>query len=135
MAVSWATAGAAGIVLVGRNAKTLQLTESNIAKASQSVIVLTLPTDVTIESDVKMLFEKTKAKFGNVHVLINSAGSMAQGMVGDAPLTSWWGDFVRGDIHNGLRCLRFVRKSMSKEASFRFKPSSRRSAARVPLST
>ena len=52
------------------------------------------PADVSDESSVTSLFAKVKAKFGEAHVLVNSAGSMGGGLIGDAPLASWWGDFV-----------------------------------------
>lgn len=52
------------------------------------------PTDVSDESSVTSLFAKVKAKFGEAHILVNSAGSMGGGLIGDAPLASWWGDFV-----------------------------------------
>ena len=96
VARAWAQAGAAGIVLVGRKAESLNLTVDNVAKISNSIPVLTQPADIADESSVKTLFEKVKAKFGKAHVLVNAAGSMGGGMIGDAPLASWWQDFVSG---------------------------------------
>jgi len=60
------------------------------------------PADVSDESSVTSLFAKVKAKFGEAHVLVNSAGSMGGGLIGDAPLASWWGDFVSSlpTLHN-----------------------------------
>ena len=52
------------------------------------------PTDVSDESSVKSLFGKVKDRFGKAHVLVNAAGSMGGGMVGDVALASWWSDFV-----------------------------------------
>ena len=94
IAKAWAQAGAAGIVLVGRKAETLNLTAENISKVSKSIPVIAEPTDITNETSVKSLFDKVKAKFGKAHVLVNSAGTMGGGMVGDVPLPSWWMDFV-----------------------------------------
>ena len=61
---------------------------------AESVPVVAEPTDVSDEASVKALFEKVNAKFGRANVLVNSAGSMGGGMVGDVPLASWWADFV-----------------------------------------
>ena len=94
VARAWAQADAAGIVLVGRKAETLNITAEGIAKASKSVPTLVEPTDISDESSVKSLYEKIKAKFGKAHVLVNSAGSMGGGPIGDVPLASWWADFV-----------------------------------------
>ena len=94
IAKAWAQAGAAGIVLVGRKAETLNLTVENISKVSKSIPIIAEPTDVTDEASVKSLFDEVKAKFGKAHVLVNSAGTMGGGMVGDVPLASWWIDFV-----------------------------------------
>ena len=96
IARAWAQAGAAGIILVGRKAETLNLTAENIAKISSSVPVISVPTDVTIESSVQQLFQKAKGKFQKVQVLVNAAGTMGGGMIGDVPLASWWADFVSG---------------------------------------
>ena len=94
IAKAWAQVSAAGIVLVGRKAETLNLTVDNITKISKSIPLIAEPTDVSDESSVKSLFAKVKAKFGKAHVLVNAAGSMGGGMVGDVPLASWGADFV-----------------------------------------
>jgi len=82
-------------VLVGRNPENLGITADKVAAVSKSIEVLVQPTDVSDELGVKKLFEKVKAKFDQAHILINAAGTMGSGMMGDAPLASWWRDFVR----------------------------------------
>lgn len=95
MAKAWAHAGAAGIVLVGRTADTLKLTASNIDEINSSIPVLAEPTDIANEAGVKQLFSKVKTQLGGKsYALVNSAGSMGGGQVGDVALASWWGDFV-----------------------------------------
>ncbi len=79
---------------MGRKAETLNLTAENISKISKSISIIVEPTDVSDESSVKSLFGKIKAHYGKAHVLVNSAGSMNGGMIGDIPMASWWGDFV-----------------------------------------
>jgi len=82
-------------VLVGRNSENLGITADKVAAVSKSIEVLVQPTDVSDELGVRKLFEKVKAKFDQAHILINAAGAMGSGMMGDAPLASWWRDFVR----------------------------------------
>ena len=99
---AWAQAGAAGIVLIGRTAETLNLTVDNISKINKSIPVIAEPTDVSNESSVKSLFAKVKARFGKAHVLINSAVKVTPGPIGDVPVESWWGDYVRNFLHNAV---------------------------------
>ena len=94
IAKAWAQAGSAGIVLAGCKAETLNLTVENVSKISKSIPIIAEPTDITDETSVKSLFDNVKAKFDKAHVLVNSAGTMGGGMVGDVPLPSWWIDFV-----------------------------------------
>ena len=91
---AWATAGAHGVVLVGRKDDSLQITAEQISKISSSVAVLTQAADIANESSVKALFAAVKAKFGKAHVLVNAAATVGGGPIGDAPLGSWWQDFV-----------------------------------------
>ncbi|KAL8923536.1 MAG: hypothetical protein Q9172_003072 [Xanthocarpia lactea] len=93
IAMAWAQAGAAGIVLVGRTATSLDLTAQGVSQISDSLPVMVQPADVSDEIGVKSAFAKIKTRFGKAHVLVNAAGSMGGGMIGDAPLESWWGDF------------------------------------------
>ena len=122
--MAWAEAGAAAIVIVGRNPSTLEMTAKKIAAVGKSTPVLAHPTDVSSESSVKELFERIREKFDKAHVLVNAAGTMSQGMIGDAPLASWWGDFVGGSLPTrGRQCklnkLTVFRKTTSKGLSYR----------------
>lgn len=94
IARAWAQAGASGIVLAGREADTPNLTVENVANISESNPVMSVPTDVSDESSVKSLFEKVKDKFGKAHVLVNTAVTVGEGMMGDIPQASWWAAFV-----------------------------------------
>lgn len=94
IATAWAQAGAAGIVLVGRNLDSLNAAAANVQSISAGLPILVQKTDVSSEADVKILFEKVKAKFGKAIALVNSAGAMGGGMVGEAEPSAWWQDFV-----------------------------------------
>ena len=74
------------------------MTSEKIAAVGNSTPVLAHPTDVSSESSVKERFERVREKFDKAHVLVNAAGTMSQGMIGDTPQASWWGDFVGGSL-------------------------------------
>ncbi|KAM0799895.1 hypothetical protein BDR22DRAFT_806664 [Usnea florida] len=109
IARAWSEAGAAGIVLVGRKADNLAITAENVANISSFIPILSVPTDVSDEASVKSLFAKVKAKFEKVHVLVNAAASMGGGLVGDAPLASWWADFETNVKGTFLTTQSFIR--------------------------
>lgn len=94
IARAWAQAGAAGIVLAGRKAESLELTADNVSQISKNIPIIVQRTDVSDETSVRSLFAKTKTQFSKVDVLVNAAGSMGGGMIGELPLASWWADFV-----------------------------------------
>ena len=102
IARAWAQAGAAGIVLIGCTAETLNLTVDNVSKINQAIPVIAEPTDVSNEASVKSLFAKVKAKFGKAHVLVNAAAKLTQGLIGDVPVASWWSDYVRSFLNKAV---------------------------------
>jgi len=59
-------------VLAARNEQRLKIVANELQ--SQGARVLAVPTDVSRESDVIVLFEKSKSEFGRVDILINNAG-------------------------------------------------------------
>ena len=62
----------AKLVLAARNLEKLIELEKELK--SQNVEVISVKTDVSIESDCKNLIEKAIKKFGTIHILINNAG-------------------------------------------------------------
>lgn len=77
----------APLVLASRNQANLEQTAAELA--GDGVQTLVVPTDVTNESDVKALFEKTIGKFGRVDVLINNSGVFDGGPVDELSLETW----------------------------------------------
>ncbi|KAF2002105.1 NAD(P)-binding protein [Amniculicola lignicola CBS 123094] len=88
IARAWSTAGAEGIVLVGRN----------IEKLEQTASILTAPTlvatgSVCSEADVEVIFAKAIEKFGKVDTVVNTASEGNHGTVaGSTALSAWWPD-------------------------------------------
>ena len=94
IAESWATAGASGIVITGRNVEVLE----SIAKQLQTLAphgtkVLAQAADITNEASVAALFAAAKEAVGKVDVLIHSAGSLEAGPVGTVDPTKFFSDF------------------------------------------
>lgn len=94
-ATAWATAGAAGIVLAGRNIDTLNVAAENVKSIDKNITTLVQNTDVASEADVKELYEKVNEKFGRADVVVNNAATAGDGNVGDIEPGSWWRDYVR----------------------------------------
>lgn len=89
-AQAWSLAGAAGIVLVGRTASTLERTAQSLQVPS-----LVATGNVVSESDAKSIFEQAVAKFGKVDVLINAAGTINAGAnTGLTEPSQWFKDIV-----------------------------------------
>ncbi|KAF1952517.1 NAD(P)-binding protein [Byssothecium circinans] len=94
IAESWATAGASGIVITGRNVDVLE----SIAIRLQSLAppgtkVLAQAADITNKGSVATLFAAAKEAVGKVDVLIHSAGSLEGGPVGTTDPTKFFNDF------------------------------------------
>ncbi|KAF2496875.1 NAD(P)-binding protein [Lophium mytilinum] len=93
-AQSWSTAGAAGIVLVGRTAARLEETAAELKTPS-----LVVAADVSDPAGAGSVFEKAVAKFGKVDALVYAAGYADFNMVtGTVEPDAWW-----GEVTNNLR--------------------------------
>ncbi|CAD0031424.1 unnamed protein product [Aureobasidium pullulans] len=90
---AWAIAGAEGIILVGRKASLLQEPAEAITSINEDVKVLIVTADLTSEADVEELFRQAKVTFGKVDVVVNTAGTMTGGPIGDMTPQQWWTDF------------------------------------------
>jgi NAD(P)-dependent dehydrogenase (short-subunit alcohol dehydrogenase family) len=73
---------------------TLNAAAKNVEFISHGPPVLVRKADVSSETDVKILYEKVKAKFGKADALVNSAGTMGGGLVGEVEPSACWQDFV-----------------------------------------
>ncbi|KAI9685952.1 MAG: hypothetical protein M1820_010707 [Bogoriella megaspora] len=93
IARAWAQAGAKGIILVGRNESLLKEPENAIASISPQTKVLAVSVDITHESEVASLFQKAASQFGKVDTVVNTAGTMTGGPVGDLDTKAWWTDY------------------------------------------
>ncbi|TIA09542.1 NAD(P)-binding protein [Aureobasidium pullulans] len=81
---AWAIAGAEGIILEPAEA---------IFSINKDVKLLIVTADLTSEADVEELFSQAKTTFGKVDVVVNTAGTMTGGPIGDMTPQQWWTDF------------------------------------------
>jgi short-subunit dehydrogenase len=61
IAKTWAKAGAAGVVIAGRNVSNLLQTKGDIEAAYPKRKVISIKTDVSSEEDVKELYSQVKS--------------------------------------------------------------------------
>lgn len=85
-ATAWATAGASGIVLAGRNVDVLNAAAENVKSIDKDIPTLVQKSDVTSEAEVRELYEKINEKFGRADVVVNNVATGGYGSVGDIDL-------------------------------------------------
>ncbi|MCJ1445009.1 MAG: hypothetical protein MMC23_005513 [Stictis urceolatum] len=118
VALAWATAGAAAIVLVGRVQRSLEETATKLRAQNAETKVLIKPLDITARSEVETLFGSLKQDVPELHVLVNVAGALNDAPSLEANLEDWWRDFevnVKGSyqvIHCFVAAYKPVRKTI-----------------------
>ncbi|KAF2269063.1 NAD(P)-binding protein [Lojkania enalia] len=103
IAISWAEAGAAGIVVTGRAEDLLVGVSEEIKKLSPNTKVLAIRSEASSEDDTKNLWAKVNAEIGCIDVLICNAGVSSEQngypTTGNISPSLWWSDMdvnVRG---------------------------------------
>ena len=77
----------ATVCLIGRGPEKLEAVAQS-ARAS-GVRAATYPTDLTLEDDIRQLADRLKRDFGEIDVLVHSAGIVRLGQIADAPATAF----------------------------------------------
>lgn len=75
------------VVLAARDAAKLEAAAREIKALGAQV--LAVPTDVTDEADVEVLFHKTVERFGRIDILVNNAGAFDGGPIDELSLETW----------------------------------------------
>ena len=116
--MSWAQAGAAGIIITGRAVKDLEAVAAELRETSPKTDVVALTADVTSEDAIVELYSKSKARFGIIDVLICNAGVFNGGemdfpVIGTFDPKRWWFDLVHHSAVSTawLRCCSHLGKS------------------------
>ena len=77
----------AKLVICARNAQKLAATDAELRASGAEV--LALPTDVTDEAAVTVLFKAAMETYGAVHILVNNAGAFDSGRLDELTLQNW----------------------------------------------
>ena len=104
------------LVLASRNKANLDETQAEIANSGTKSFVV--PTDVTSESDVKTLFERTMQEFGRVDILINNSGVFDGGPIEDLSLEAWQ-KVLAVNLTGPFLCAREAMRIMKKQGGGR----------------
>lgn len=92
--------------------KALCKTENDIKKIGAKVI--SIPTDVTEEKDIDAMVKKTMAEYGEINLLINSAGVAIPGPIWELPTRDWeW--ILHADLMSQVWALKRVIPIMRKQ--------------------
>ena len=79
----------ARVVLASRTTSELEATAGAIAEAAGADRVLAVPTDLASEASIVTLFERTLARFGDLHLLVNNAGTFRSAPVEALTAADW----------------------------------------------
>jgi len=77
----------AKLVLASRKKENLETTASELQSLGATVLVV--PTDVTDEARVIVLFKRTMEKFGRLDILVNNSGAFDGGPLDELSLETW----------------------------------------------
>ncbi|ATZ57945.1 hypothetical protein BCIN_15g04480 [Botrytis cinerea B05.10] len=90
----WAEAHASGIVLAARRVPPIDSLIEKLQPISPKTKFLSVKVDIANEEDVKNLYETVQKEFGRpADVLLNNAGFMEYGMIGETEPSVWWKGF------------------------------------------
>lgn len=114
IALGFAKAKAKGIVLLGRDDKTLKSSAAEIRILSPSTEVFVTTADIQKQDQVHKALQDIVAHFGTVpHVLVNNAGGLrGQGPIIDVDISDFWESFelnTRGPLIVSQAFLRLAR--------------------------
>jgi NAD(P)-dependent dehydrogenase (short-subunit alcohol dehydrogenase family) len=79
----------ARVVLASRDADELEATAAAIAATVGAERVLAVPTDVASEAAVVALFQTTLERFGDLHLLVNNAGTFQAAPIDETTAEAW----------------------------------------------
>lgn len=101
IAQAYAQEGCA-VVIAGRNAERLNAAADELRATGKIVAV---PTDVTVEEQVKALFAKTMERFGRLDILVNSSGAFDGGPIDRITLQAW-NNVIGANVTGPFLCIR-----------------------------
>ena len=91
------------VVLTGRTVARLEAAAEELRQTGSDVIAV--PTDVSDDTQVKMLFKTTMERFGRLDILVNSAGAFDGGLIEEVT-TEAWNSVVGANLTGPFFCTR-----------------------------
>lgn len=108
----------ASVVLNGRSAETLDRTQAALSSTGTAGRLMSLRADVSLEPDVRRLFDETIARFGRLDILVNNAGVFRNSLVARMDEAEWnW--VMENNLKSAFLCTRYAARLMMKQRSGR----------------
>ncbi len=111
IAKGFATEGA-NLTIAARDAALLKQTANELRENGTKV--LTIPTDVTQEEQIKSLFEKAMAEYDRLDILVNNAGAFDGGPI-DQLSTEAWDKVISVNLRAPFLCSREAMRIMKEQ--------------------
>lgn len=91
----WTEAHASGIVLAARRIAAIDSLIEKLQPINPGTKFLSVKVDIVNEDDVKNLFQVVQKEFGRpADVLLNNAGLLEDGFIGETEPSAWWRGIV-----------------------------------------
>ncbi len=106
------------VVLNGKSDERLEQTRSELSAEGYGERILAVPADVSAESGVISLMEKTQERFSRIDILVNNAGVYKNSLLVRMDLDEWEWVMVN-NLRSAFLCSRYAAKIMMKQRSGR----------------
>jgi len=91
------------VVIASRNEARLRAAAESLRRTGAEIAAI--PTDVTVELQVKALFAQTMDRFGRLDILVNSSGAFDGGPIDEIPLEAWE-NVIGANLTGPFLCIR-----------------------------
>jgi len=91
------------VVIASRNEARLRAAAESLRRTGAEIAAI--PTDVTVEPQVKALFARTMDRFGRLDILVNSSGAFDGGPIDEIPLEAWE-NVIGANLTGPFLCIR-----------------------------
>jgi NAD(P)-dependent dehydrogenase (short-subunit alcohol dehydrogenase family) len=106
----------ASTVIAARGVERLNLAAQEIMALGGKAVAI--PTDVTVETQVNALFDRTMELFHRVDILINNAGSIDGGPLDELPVETW-DKVIATNLRGPFLCTRSAMRIMKRQGGGR----------------
>jgi len=99
------------VVIASRNEARLRAAAESLSQAVRGKLhhtgaeIAAIPTDVTVESQVKALFAQTMDRFGRLDILVNSSGAFDGGPIDEISFQAWQ-NVIGANLTGPFLCIR-----------------------------